>query len=117
MGAKELCERVLDAADVKVNGDRPWDIHIHDAGFYERVVGDGTLRLGESYVDGWWDCDALDEMMARALRAGGGSGDRGSAPRGRAAGRHAGRPDRGHRRRAPGHARHAESPAFRRRGH
>ncbi len=71
MGARELCERVLDAADVKVNGDRPWDIQVHDAGFFDRVVGDGTLGLGESYMDGWWDCDALDEMMARALRAGG----------------------------------------------
>ena len=55
MGARELCERVLDAADVKVNGDRPWDIRVHDAGFFDRVVGDGTLGLGESYMDGWWD--------------------------------------------------------------
>ncbi len=71
MGAKELCERVLDAADVKVDGDRPWDIRVHNGDFSDRVVGDGTLGLGESYMDGWWDCDALDEMMARALRAGG----------------------------------------------
>ena len=71
MNAKELCERVLSAADVKVNGDRPWDIRVHNGDFYDRVLGQGTLGLGESYMDAWWDCDALDEMMARSLKAGG----------------------------------------------
>ncbi|MEM9282185.1 MAG: cyclopropane fatty acyl phospholipid synthase, partial [Verrucomicrobiota bacterium] len=27
------------------------------------------LGLGESYVDGWWECDALDQMFHRVLRA------------------------------------------------
>lgn len=71
MKAKELCERVLSAGDVRVNGDRPWDIQVHDGRFYDRVLAQGTLGLGESYMDGWWDCDALDEMTARALKAGG----------------------------------------------
>ena len=71
MNSKELCERVLSAADVKVNGDRPWDIRVHNGDFYDRVLGQGTLGLGESYMDAWWDCDALDEMMARSLKAGG----------------------------------------------
>lgn len=71
MGSRDLCESVLDSAGVRVDGDRPWDIRVHDGRFWDRVVSDGTLGLGESYMDGWWDCDALDEMMARALRAGG----------------------------------------------
>ena len=71
MGSRALCESVLDSADVRVDGGRPWDIRVHDARLWDRVVSDGTLGLGESYMDGWWDCDALDEMMARALRAGG----------------------------------------------
>ena len=71
MRARELCESVLSAADVRVGGDRPWDIHVHDGRFYDRVLAQGTLGLGESYMDGWWDCDALDEMTARALQAGG----------------------------------------------
>src|SRR5690606_7912090 len=28
-----------------------------------------TLGLGEAYMDGWWDCQALDEFICRALRA------------------------------------------------
>lgn len=71
MGSRKLCEEVLDAADVKVGGDRPWDIRVHDEGFFDRVVAQGALGLGEAYMDGWWDCDALDQMMARALAAGG----------------------------------------------
>ncbi|MBU3683702.1 MAG: cyclopropane fatty acyl phospholipid synthase [Phycisphaerales bacterium] len=71
MGAKRLCEQVLGTADIRVNGDRPWDIHVRNEGFYDRAVAQGTLGLGESYMDGWWECDALDEMVARALRAGG----------------------------------------------
>ncbi|HAN60460.1 MAG TPA: cyclopropane-fatty-acyl-phospholipid synthase, partial [Gammaproteobacteria bacterium] len=27
----------------------------------------GTLGLGEAYMDGWWDCPRLDEMVCRAL--------------------------------------------------
>ncbi len=27
----------------------------------------GSLGLGESYMDGWWECDQLDEFIARLL--------------------------------------------------
>jgi cyclopropane-fatty-acyl-phospholipid synthase len=30
---------------------------------------EGLLGAGESYMDGWWDCEALDEMVTRVLRA------------------------------------------------
>lgn len=66
-------ERVLRdlfaSADVQVGGDRPWDLQVHEPDFYRRVLGGGVLALGESYMDGWWDCDALDQFVARVLRA------------------------------------------------
>ena len=34
------------------------------------ILLDPELKFGESYMDGWWDCDALDEMCCRAIRAG-----------------------------------------------
>ena len=71
MGSQQVCRAVLDAADVRVGGDRPWDIHVHDESFFDRVLGQGALGLGESYMDGLWDCDSLDEMTARTLTAGG----------------------------------------------
>jgi cyclopropane-fatty-acyl-phospholipid synthase len=61
---------LLYQADIRVDGDRPWDIRVHNDGFYARALAGGTLALGESYLDGWWDCDALDEFFFRAARAG-----------------------------------------------
>src|SRR5947208_2672123 len=63
--AKRLAE-VLRSAGIHVNGDRPWDIQVHDNRFYQRVLADGTLGAGESYMDGWWDAQALDEFIARS---------------------------------------------------
>lgn len=27
------------------------------------------MGLGESYLDGWWDCERVDELIAHLLRA------------------------------------------------
>lgn len=56
-------------ADIRLDGLRPWDIQVHDDRFYSRVLTGGTLAFGESYMDGWWDCDALDELCFRAACA------------------------------------------------
>jgi cyclopropane-fatty-acyl-phospholipid synthase len=59
---------LLAGTDIKTNGSRPWDIRVHDERFFHRLVGRGTLGAGESYMDGWWDCEQLDEMLTRILR-------------------------------------------------
>ncbi|MGH8322293.1 MAG: hypothetical protein ACRETD_00620, partial [Steroidobacteraceae bacterium] len=59
---------LLVGTDIKINGSRPWDIRVHDERFFQRVLGQGTLGAGESYMDGWWDCEHLDEMLTRILR-------------------------------------------------
>jgi len=64
---KKTVENILESVDIQVNGPRPWDIQIHNDGFYARVLGGGALGLGESYMDGWWDCEALDQFMTRIL--------------------------------------------------
>ncbi len=71
MNVKKIIENRLSEADIKINGSRPWDIQVHNDKFYNRVITQGTLGIGESYMDGWWDCEALDEMIFRALRADG----------------------------------------------
>ena len=60
---------MLAFADIAVDGSRPWDLRVHDPRFYPRVLAEGTLGFGESYMDGWWDCEALDDMCCRAIRA------------------------------------------------
>lgn len=67
--ARSWARRLLEPADVQVNGDRPWDIQIHNDAFFARVLAQGSLGLGESYMDGWWDCESLDQFFCRILRA------------------------------------------------
>jgi|SRR5579864_874652 len=66
---QKLLTSLLAIADIRVDGGRPWDIQVYDARFFGRVLTSGTLGFGESYMEGWWDCDALDEMCCRAIRA------------------------------------------------
>jgi cyclopropane-fatty-acyl-phospholipid synthase len=67
--AQKVMTDLLAVADIHVDGAQPWDIQVHDQRFFARVLASGTLGLGESYMDGWWDCNALDEMCCRAIRA------------------------------------------------
>jgi len=64
---KEVIQKILDPSDVQINGSRPWDIQIHKPSFYERVLSGGSLALGESYMDGWWGCKALDQFFTKIL--------------------------------------------------
>lgn len=67
--SREKLEKLFALADVRVNGDRPWDITVHNEDFFDRVMGHGSMGLGESYMDGWWDADVLDEFFAHVLGA------------------------------------------------
>ena len=55
-------------ADIRVNGSRPWDIQVHNKKFFSRLLKDGSIALGESYVDGWWDCKQIDQFVYRLLK-------------------------------------------------
>ncbi len=67
--AESLIREILDHADVKVNGSRPWDVTVNDPRFYQRIMRDGVLGLGESYMDEWWDCDDLEQFIFHVLNA------------------------------------------------
>ncbi|MCK9173913.1 MAG: cyclopropane fatty acyl phospholipid synthase [Desulforhopalus sp.] len=66
---KTACE-LLESASIKVGGSNPWDIQVHNEGFYARVLAKGSLGLGESYMEGWWECEKLDEFFFRILSQG-----------------------------------------------
>jgi cyclopropane-fatty-acyl-phospholipid synthase len=61
---------LFDLAEIEINGPSPWDIQVHDDRFYQRVLAHAVLGFGESYMDGWWDCDQLDTLTCRIRRAG-----------------------------------------------
>lgn len=65
---EEAVRAILSGGDIRLDGDRPWDIQVRDRRFYRRVLAGGSLALGESHMDGWWECAMIDEMIARLLR-------------------------------------------------
>jgi cyclopropane-fatty-acyl-phospholipid synthase len=66
---KKIVEQILSPADIKLDGKRPWDINVKNFGFYSHVLTRGSLGLGESYMQGWWECKNLDEFFYRLLKA------------------------------------------------
>jgi cyclopropane-fatty-acyl-phospholipid synthase len=42
---------------------------VHNPDVYARVLAQGSLGLGEAYMDGWWDCEQLDGLFARVVAA------------------------------------------------
>lgn len=67
--AQPVVTELFAGADIRMDGARPWDLRIHDERFFPSVLAGGTLGFGEAYMDGWWDCDELDDMCCRAVRA------------------------------------------------
>lgn len=67
--AESVVRELFSAAGVEINGSAPHDIAVHDSRFYAKLLRTGELGMGEAYLDGWYDCDALDVMIDKLLRA------------------------------------------------
>lgn len=63
--AAALCGRLLAQSDVRIGGPRPWDIQVRNPAVYRMALRQDMVALGEAYVRGDWDCDAIDELVAR----------------------------------------------------
>jgi cyclopropane-fatty-acyl-phospholipid synthase len=58
--------------DLERHGTEPMSrvhVEVHDVRVYERALRQGSVGLGESYADGWWDTDDLAGFLRLALRA------------------------------------------------
>jgi cyclopropane-fatty-acyl-phospholipid synthase len=65
--AKKFIETQLTKTGVAINGPNRWDIQVHNEALYGRVLSQGTLGLGEAYMDGWWDAEAIDEFIFKLV--------------------------------------------------
>ena len=63
-----VLRELIEKAGVRFNGDAPWDIQVHDPIVYSRILAEGSLGFGESYMQGLWDSHALDALFERLLR-------------------------------------------------
>ena len=69
-GYRRALTELLAGAGIAVDGQQPWDIRVLDPRMFRRVLADGSVGAGESYMDGWWDCARLDEMLRRVFSSG-----------------------------------------------
>lgn len=66
---KEIVDEYFQHAGIKLNGFNPWDIQVLDDRFYYKVLKQGSLGIGEAYMDGWWEVQSIDEWIYRLLRS------------------------------------------------
>jgi cyclopropane-fatty-acyl-phospholipid synthase len=66
---KKFANDIFSSAGINVNGNQPWDIRVHHEKFYGRVFRDRSLGLGETYMDGWWDCENLSGFFIKVIRS------------------------------------------------
>ncbi len=64
---ERIIQKILHPAGIVIDGPNPWDIRIRNGQFFKRVLRDGSVGLGESFMDGWWECDRLDEFFCRLM--------------------------------------------------
>jgi cyclopropane-fatty-acyl-phospholipid synthase len=69
MAPETFLRELLGKADIRIGGDRPWDVQVRDRRVYSRLLGDGTIGFGEAYMESWIDCDRLDQLAERVYRA------------------------------------------------
>ncbi|MCG8461281.1 MAG: cyclopropane fatty acyl phospholipid synthase, partial [Holophagales bacterium] len=46
----------------------PWDVEVRDDRFYPEVFGRVSLGLGDAYMDGYWECERLEDFFDRVYR-------------------------------------------------
>ena len=67
--AEVTIRSLLELAGIEVNGNNAYDLQVNDPTFYRRLLSGGPLGFGETYMDGLWDCLALDVLICKVLRA------------------------------------------------
>src|SRR5687767_4099104 len=67
--AERTVRELFGLAGIQIDGPQPWDIQVKNREFYPRLIQQASMGLGESYMDGWWDCAALEQFIEKVLRA------------------------------------------------
>lgn len=57
----------MQEAGIVIGGPNEWDPQVLNQKLYRRVLTGGSLALGDSYVEGWWDVKSLDQFFHKLL--------------------------------------------------
>ena len=68
-----ICQKIVkhhtSKLGININKEDGTYITVKNNNFYKRVILHGSLGLGESYMEGWWDTNSIDDLIFRLLRA------------------------------------------------
>ena len=67
--SREVIQSLLSEAQITIDGSGDADIQVINPEFYHRVLRQGVLGLGESYMDGWWEVKKPDEFIYHLITA------------------------------------------------
>ena len=68
--AETLVRELFEHAGIKIGGPGPGRHPVHDPALLRPRVREASIGFGESYMDGWWDTDALDVLLEKIMRGG-----------------------------------------------
>lgn len=66
MITKEKMSNYLQTIGVALNGVKSSDVKIKNEKIYSKLPT--SLAIGEAYMEGWWDCDRLDDLFFRICK-------------------------------------------------
>lgn len=69
MFAKKFIGEIFSRSGLTINGPHPYDPQIHDERALRRMMLEGSLGMGESYMQGWWDCQQLDVLICKLFES------------------------------------------------
>jgi cyclopropane-fatty-acyl-phospholipid synthase len=58
---------ILDNAAITTDGTGSANIVVNDPGFFRRFLSDPELQIGETYMDGMWDSNTIDQVAANFM--------------------------------------------------
>ena len=67
--SEKVVRALLDKANIQIGEHRDQDIEVRDPVFYPRVFTEGSLGLGESYMNKQWEANRLEVFIERVLRS------------------------------------------------
>jgi len=67
LSSPKVLRELFEEAGIAINRPNIWDIQIHDPKTYSEILSKWSLGMGESYMNGQWDCERLDEMLTKLL--------------------------------------------------
>lgn len=68
--ARRVVERLLEGSGITLNGNASEDLQVYHPDLFSRILRQGTLGLGEAYMDGWWEAEHIDRLTHRLLQHG-----------------------------------------------